>query len=97
MTTFDKLAKFQFHDKQIPQYMYSGIINYVDHGIMPGSFLEGILLKDLETCVSSADSTNLWLIPVYFAFFYNEIPGNIWGSNAKIEKHIRSMYETNEQ
>ena len=97
MTTLEKLIKFEFHGRKIPEYMYPGIINYVDYGILPGHFLRGILFKDLVSCIDRADSENLWLIPLYYAFFYNEIPGNIWGNQINVIEHIRNTHEALEQ
>ena len=93
MTTLEKLIKFEFHGKKIPEYMYPGIINYVDNGVLPGTFLRGILSKDLTSCINGADPDNLWLIPVYYLFFYHEVSASIWGNSVNIEAHMRSMYE----
>lgn len=79
-----KLREFKFHDKSIPSHMQTPLLGYIENYIPTGSFLHAILANDLEGAVSRADETNLWLIPVYVSFLYNEAPITCWGSHAKV-------------
>jgi hypothetical protein len=76
----DKISFFDFHGKRIPYYMQEHILNYILYGWNPGDFLTGIITNDLKKACYHADSENLWIIPVYAAFFYNYAPIDCWGS-----------------
>jgi hypothetical protein len=75
-----ELVTFSYQGRQLPSYMFAGIMRYVNDGAVPGDFLQGIICNDLRKACAYADDTNLWLIPVYVAFFHNEVPGICWGS-----------------
>ena len=64
--------------------------NYVNLGLPPGHFLTGIICKDLEMCMDHADSNNLWLIPLIYAWFYNEAPSVCWGDKETMQDWIDS-------
>lgn len=88
-TLYARLNVFSFRGKQIPEHMHSGIVNYLVHRLQPGDFLTGVLTNDLGKAVAHADDTNLWLIPVYVAFFYNEAPASCWGSIENVENFLK--------
>jgi hypothetical protein len=77
-----KLMKKALYDKYplIPSYMYEGIINYVVHHIKPGHFLSAVIQNDLKEAVASTDNENQEAIVSYVKFFYNDTPGDCWGS-----------------
>ncbi len=64
----------------IPEYMRSGIEDYLLHGLLPGSFLTAVLKNNLCEAVSAADDMNMLLIPSYVKLLYNHAPMDSWGS-----------------
>lgn len=65
---------------QLPEYMRSGAMRYVEEGIRPGRFLYAILCNDLVGAAREADSENIQILPVYTRWLYNDVPNNCWGS-----------------
>jgi hypothetical protein len=66
--------------KLIPEYMHGGIRRYVEHGVLPGDFLQAVICNDLFRAVERADDTNILLLARYVIFFYNYTPHECWGS-----------------
>jgi hypothetical protein len=84
------LNDFKYQGKQIPRYMYSGLINYANHGILPGKFLQAVICNNLSQAFAYADDTNLELLAVYVSFFHCEMPQISWGSELKMKDwHIK--------
>lgn len=90
MNTETKLQDFTFQGHTIPLYMHKGIINYIEHHQLPGHFLQAIICNDLKQACERADSTNLFEIPTFVAFFYNEAPGVCYGSREKMAKWLET-------
>lgn len=57
---------------------------YRDEGRPVGDFLRALLSNDLLEAVGRADHHNIWLLPIYVGFLYNEMPSPAWGSPAKV-------------
>jgi hypothetical protein len=68
----------------IPDYMMPGLLRYVEHGILPGSFLQAVLRNDFREVVSRADDLNLQNLRAYSVYLYNEAPGACYGSPEKV-------------
>lgn len=64
----------------IPRHMMEAMIRYRDHHIPVGDFLQAVIRNDLSEATGRADETNLWIIPIYVNWFYNEVPSPAWGS-----------------
>jgi hypothetical protein len=79
-----ELESFVFRGKRIPQRMHGGILRYVEHGILPGDFLRGIICNDLRKACDHGDDENLEILHVYNAFFYNRVPGTAYGSHKRM-------------
>jgi hypothetical protein len=89
-----KLDRFEYQGRLIPTYMHGGIIKYLVHHIRPGDFLLSLLACELRETLAHADDKNLWLIPVYYAFFYNNLPSEAWGSREKVTAWLRGEAES---
>jgi dihydropteroate synthase len=78
----------------IPERMRRGIINYVESGVPPGSFLEAIFCNNLTEAFGKADSENIELIREYAKFLHNECPSICWGSRKRFLEWIghRGLY-----
>jgi hypothetical protein len=68
----------------IPEYMMPGLLRYIEHGILPGSFLQAVLRNDFREVVSRADDLNLQNLRAYRVHLYNEAPGACYGSPEKV-------------
>ena len=82
---------YKFNQFYIPERMMPGIRLYVEHGIPPGDFLSAVIQNNLSEAVGRADTENLKNIPAFIAYFYNECPGNCWGSPEKMKSWMKSF------
>lgn len=83
-------ANYEFRGYRIPTRMAGGIQRWIDHGIMPGSFLRAVIENDLRNAIGNADAENLANLPAYVAYFYNEAPAACWGSVEKGGEWMKS-------
>jgi len=81
----------------IPDRMMGGIRRYVDHGIKPGSFLTAVICNDFVRACGTADDENLRNLPAYADYFYNEVPGNVWGSKEKMDAWVLKKEKEREE
>jgi hypothetical protein len=68
----------------IPQTLREPIRRYVADGIVPNSFLIGVLSNDLVHAVMIADETNLRRLADIVRFCFNYLPRECWGSGERI-------------
>lgn len=64
---------------------------YITKGYKPGGFLTSVLENDLTGAVGRADHINIKRLPDIVKYIYNNIPSNVWGSRAIVEKHLKSF------
>lgn len=76
--------------------MMEGIKLYVEEGIPPGGFLSAIISNDLKEAVGRADDVNMYNIPAFVSYFYNNTPSACWGSPEKMQNWIKSHQEKRE-
>ena len=74
----------------IPDYMESALLNYLNYGIEPGSFLTAILSDKLVHAIQKADGTNINNIPAYVSYMMWEMPSSAWGSPEAVSAWIDS-------
>ena len=77
--------KSAFNYSEIPDYMRAGLCKYIVYGVEPGGFLSAVLSNDLGRACGKADNSNMWVLPMYMAWLYNEVPGISWGSGQLFE------------
>lgn len=65
----------------IPPHMMESLLRYRDQHCPVGDFLKAVISNDLTEAVQRADDTNVWIIPVYVSWLYNEAPGGSWGND----------------
>lgn len=86
------------YDYNIPAHTKDALDRWVEHGLMPGGFLEAVLTNDLFGAVGRADSLNLPAIKDICSYIYNELPSNCWHSPEAIrewqEKKLRKREVT---
>lgn len=74
---------------EIPRHLRPGLIRYLDHGILPGGFLQAVICNDLrEACVRADDAARprLWAI---IRFLHWEAPAGSWGSPEALMKWVQ--------
>lgn len=81
----------------IPQPCMEGLQRYVKDGTPTGDFLHAVLCNDLKEAVGRADEQNLWLLPIYCHWLYNEAPSPCWGSPERVERWIQMKLEARER
>jgi len=91
-----ELDNFTFYNRQIPKRMRGGIIRYIVDRIPPGDFLTSVMTNDLKRAITFADDENMWIIPVYIAFFYNKVPSSIYGNKENFNNHLERRDIINE-
>ena len=79
--------------RNIPVHMHESIVNYVEHGLNPGSFLFAVLSNNLRESFGCADEINRQYIFSYVQFMYNHMPAGIWGGPEAVLEHIENMRE----
>jgi len=88
---------YVFRHFHIPAYMGEGLIRWIEHGILPGEFLQAVLRNDLMGAVHRADGTNIENLPAYIGYLYNEAPQGCFGSPEAVkaweEKHRKAREE----
>lgn len=67
-------------ERTIPDYMVGAIVQYVEHGIEPGSFLSAVLENDLNEAFGRADTANRYCLDEYVNLLYNFAPRACWKS-----------------
>lgn len=83
------MAFYQTDGFEIPDYMASQVVDYVEKGEVPGEFLQNIISNDLKGAVAHADDTNMRNIVAYVKFFYNRAPAQCWGSLANMKAWVQ--------
>jgi len=88
-----KLDVAVFSEYNVPAYMQQGLLDWINHGILPGSFLTAVLENNLMEAVGRADSTNSMRLKDYAQFLYNGAPADCHGSKEKVAAWAR-RFET---
>lgn len=76
---------------EIPEHMVDGIKLYLEHGVLPGSFLVAVLCNDLVGACSKADRINKEFIFEWARFLYCHVSKNCWGSPEIVHKYAASF------
>jgi hypothetical protein len=84
-------ANYEFNGRHIPARMADGLQRWIERGIPPGSFLTAVLENNLKEAVCRADEENLFNLPAYVGYLYNEAPAPCWGSPEKVSAWAESM------
>jgi hypothetical protein len=73
----------------LPEYIQGGAQRYIEHGILPGGFLQAVICNDLKESFGKADDINIRKMFDIVSFFYNEAPLACWGSEKKMDHWIK--------
>ena len=61
----------------VPNHIMPGLVNFVEKGWEPGSFLQAVLTNDLFRAVGQADDINRSRLHNITTFIYNVFPSRI--------------------
>ena len=75
---------------KIDEKLKEGLDRYVEDGILPGSFLQGVLRNNFCDAVLHADATNSINLKQIALYVYWEIPHPCWGSRKKVEEWVEA-------
>lgn len=64
----------------LPTHIQGGVRHYIEHGDPVGYFLTQVIQNNLSGALSQADEINRARIFDIVSWFYNEAPGQCWGS-----------------
>lgn len=73
------------YDSVPVSYMADGMRRWIEHGILPGSFLQALLRNDLRNAVGRADGQNIEALAAWVRWLYNYAPSACWGSMVKVQ------------
>ncbi len=73
---------------QIPnQAMEEGLRRYLEHGVIPGQFLQALLANDLRDFYARADDHNAGIGHKWLMWLHWQFPANAWGSREAIQTY----------
>jgi hypothetical protein len=75
--------------KRIPEHCREGLLNYLRHGIPPGSFLTAVLSNDLTRAWLHGDDANRAGLADYVSLLYTYAPSTAWGSPYAVREWIQ--------
>lgn len=84
----DKMDKLEMNMSKLPEHIRVSVNRYIRYGSPVGDFLSAVICNDLKESFSLADDINIAAMFDIVGFFYNEAPGNCWGSKEKMKKWI---------
>lgn len=68
----------------IPRHMHRGIVQYMERGMQPGTFLTFVLLGDWGEAAGSADFVNLEALYQWKKFMRECVPSDAHGSIIRV-------------
>lgn len=73
----------------IREDLYGALERYLNHGIMPGSFLTACLENNLTEAFGRADHTNSANLKNIVGYIFNHMPSNSWGSREAVQEYLK--------
>ena len=68
----------------LPMGLREGVHLYIEHGVIPGEFLQAVISNDLKESFGKADIYNRERMFDIVSWFYNNAPAECWGSKEKM-------------
>ncbi len=72
--------------EKLPSHIRFGMFRWIEFGDLPGHWMQMVLQNNLVQSWGFADETNRERMGDIVGFMYNEAPGPVWGSEAKIKE-----------
>jgi len=73
----------------VPNHMHDAVINYIEKGWEPGSFLQAVIENDLSGAASRADLANQKCLFEWAQYFYGYAPRTAWGSPQAYDRWVK--------
>lgn len=70
----------------IPPHLQGGLLRYLEHGIMPGGFMQAVLENKLKESFERADDISRDALPDIVHYLYNHVPQAAWGSPERVQE-----------
>ena len=70
----------------LPQHIRESTKLYLEHGVIPGGFLQAVICNKLKEAYMKADDINIARMFDIVKFFYNEAPSPAWGSEENMKQ-----------
>jgi hypothetical protein len=68
----------------VPPHLRPGLVRYFGDGILPGSFLQAVLVNDLRQAIQRADPESLDGLPALVQCLVATAPAIAWGSRQAV-------------
>ena len=78
---------------RLPPHLQGGVKRYIEEGVPPGGFLTAVIENNLRLAVGHADPISLAALRDIVRFFYNESPGDCWGTPEKRKLWMETGYK----
>lgn len=82
--------RYTFRNFYIPERMMPSLERYIKEHARPGNFLTAVISNNLRDACGMADEENMYNLPAYVAYLYNEAPAQCWGSPEEMEAWINA-------
>lgn len=73
---------------RIPEHCRGKLRAYIEEGYPVGGFLQAVISNNLSGSFARADHINIERLADYVKFFWNDAPGDCWGSPEEYEQWI---------
>ncbi len=80
----------------IADHMMDSIERYVEHGTIPGDFLQAVICNDLAQAFWRADDENLANLQAFVHYFFNITDSRCWGTVDKMNAWAERKREERE-
>lgn len=75
----------------VPSHLHEGLVRYIVHQRLPGSFLRAVLRNDLHEAVALADEVSVLGLREIGLFLYNDAPAECWGNDVKVRNWVGTL------
>jgi hypothetical protein len=73
---------------RVPEHMHDGLVNYLVHHRVTGSFLRAVLDNNLRLAIGRADEVNKGALAEIVTFLVNFAPHYVWGNEKAVDAWI---------
>lgn len=80
------------YDK-LPEGLRGCVRRYITERVTPGGFLQAVICNDLRESFGRADDINRACLFEIVCWFYNNAPGQCWGSPEKAKAWLNGKQE----
>lgn len=84
LTAAETRLRLALTSSHVPDHLHEGLLLYISHGILPGSFLQAVLCNDLLQAGARADPFSRARLLDLFAVLYDYAPTAAIGSREKV-------------